>query len=217
MSHQGIRPGGLPPAFRGGIAASGLTLVELLTVIAIVAILAAVAVPDLQRFAAGSRIAEAGSSLRSAIELTRSEAIARAARAAVCRSLNPNDATPACSAVAGDGFGAIDWASGWIVYAKAGNNVADVFEAGDVIVRRQAPFAPGGGVARATIRSPGTAPLVFGWNGVRAAGPIGTFSIDYGPSTLAPPATLRADRGACLSLNVVGRIDSVRPVSGVCP
>lgn len=217
MRYSGVCPTRLDPTTTAVRGVAGFTLVELLTVIAIVAILAAAAVPSLQRFAAGSRINEAGSGLRSAIELARSEAIARAGRAAVCRSLNANDASPTCSAVAGSGFGAIDWASGWIVYAKAGANAGDTFEAGDVVVRRQAPFAAGSGAARVTIRSPGAAPLVFGWNGVRTAGPIGTFVVDYGPATESPAATLRADQGTCLALNVVGRIDVVRAVSGVCP
>ena len=90
----------------------GFTLVELLTVIAITAILAASALPGYTRLIAGGRIVEAGNSLRGTLELARSEATTRAVRVAVCRSGNANAAAPTCSAGAEGAFGGADWAVG---------------------------------------------------------------------------------------------------------
>lgn len=206
------------PASRVGqdIQEGGFTLVELLAVIAIAAILAAAAVPSFNRFLIAARVSQGESSLRGAIELARSEAVARSTRVGVCRSATGNDAVPACTQAATGGYGANDWAVGWVVYAKAAANAADAFEANDVVIRRQSALSPQAVGSRVMIWGPSAAPLVFGWNGVRTAGPMGTFGVDFGPAQSAP-GPLASESASCVAVNVVGRIDVSRPAGGVCP
>jgi hypothetical protein len=64
--------------------------------------------------------------------------------------------------------------------------------------------------------APAAGPLVYGWNGVRAAGPVGSFSIDHGAPTASRASPLRSDQARCLQVNVVGRIDLQPSVSGAC-
>jgi prepilin-type N-terminal cleavage/methylation domain-containing protein len=189
-------------------ASRGFTLIELLTVIAITAILAATAIPSFNRMIVGGRVSEAGNSLRSGLELARSEATTRSVRVGICRSGNANAGAPTCSAGAEGAFAGTDWAVGWIVYAKADANAGDVFENGDVLLRRQDTLGGAQGGERI---------MVFNWNGLRIAGPAGTFAIDHGPPLAALPATLAADQASCLGVNVAGRLQYARPVGGVCP
>jgi Tfp pilus assembly protein FimT len=185
-------------------------------VIAIVAILAAIGMPSLEPMMASARISSAGSALRGGLELARSEAMTRGGRAGVCRSADSNAAAPTCTDAAAGAFGANDWAAGWIVYAKAEVNTGDIFQAGDVLVRRQPPLAPST-EARAMVWAPAAGPFVYGWNGVRVAGPVGSFSIDHGAPVSARPSTLASHLAGCLQVNVVGRLESRRSASGACP
>lgn len=185
-------------------------------VVAIVAILAAIGSPSFEALITGARVSAAGSALRGALELARSEAVTRGTRAGVCRSADSNAAMPACSDDAALGFGANDWAAGWFIYAKAEGNAGDGFETGDVVVRRQPALAPGG-QARAMLWAPAAGPIVYGWNGIRVAGPVGAFAIDHGNPVAARPATFYSNQARCMQLNVVGRIDEARAVAGACP
>jgi type IV fimbrial biogenesis protein FimT len=196
--------------------AGGFTLVELLAVIAVAAILAATAVPSFTRFLISARVSQAENSLRGAIELARSEAVVRSTRVGVCRSATSNEAVPSCTQAATGGYGATDWAVGWLVYAKAAANAADAFEANDVVIRRQSALSPQATGSRVMVWGPAAAPLVFGWNGVRAAGPVGSFGVDFGPA-LSAPGPLTSASASCVAVNVVGRIDVSRPTGGVCP
>jgi len=197
-------------------AGTGFTLVELLVVMAISAILAAAAIPGFNRFTTAARLSEASSALRSALELARSEAMARAARVGVCRSVAPNAAAPACSTAAAGGFPGGDWASGWVVYQKAAANPGDVFEAGDTVIHRQQPLAPAAEGSRVVIWAPANGALVYNWNGVRAAGPVGAFALDFGIATLSTRTALLSNQAVCLGVNMVGRIEQVRSVAGAC-
>ena len=185
-------------------------------VIAIVAILAAIGMPSLEPMMASARISSAGSALRSGLELARSEAMTRGGRAGVCRSANSNAATPTCDDTASGSFGAGDWAAGWIVFVLAETNATDTFQAGDLLVRRQPPLAPST-EARAMVWAPAAGAFVYGWNGVRVAGPVGSFSIDHGAPVSARPSTLASHLASCLQVNVVGRLESRRSASGACP
>ncbi len=194
----------------------GFTLVELLVTIAVMSILAVAAAPGLQGFVADGRLSSASVSLRSAIELARSEAMTSGRRAAVCRSANPTDAAPRCSDSTVGNRGATDWGTGWIVYVKGDPDTTDAFAPGDRLVRRDGPFGTAENASRTAIWAPATGPLVFGWNGVRAAGPVGMFAFDFGPPLVERPTPLRWRSPRCLQVNAVGRIDVQTPNARVC-
>ncbi len=193
----------------------GFTLIELLVVIAISAILMAVALPSFRGFAEGSGLHSGRAALRSALELARSEALARSGRVGVCRSTDANEAAPSCSTTAAGGFGGNDWAAGWIVYAKAAANTGAVFEAGDVIVRRHPALAIATDARRLAIWAPAAGSVVFDWNGLRVAGLTGSFLFDWSGDT-ARPAVARSTRALCLAVNVAGRTEALDPAAGVC-
>ena len=79
----------------------GFTLVELLTVLVMLAILAAIALPSLASAMAGQRLRAAGTDFMSSLLIARSEAIKRNAQVQVA----PQDGT--------------DWTTGWRVTAVA--------------------------------------------------------------------------------------------------
>jgi Tfp pilus assembly protein FimT len=191
--------------------------VELLFVLLISAVLGFLATPSFGRLTEGAAVSKGQSALRMAIELARSEAIARASRAGVCRSPNANAPAPTCDDAAAGPIAARDWAAGWIVYAKGVGNAAPTFEAGDTLVRRQPSLATGSARGRVALWAPTAGALVFDWNGLRSAGPQGSFLIDWAPTGAVRPATALSPRARCLVLGATGRVDSVTPSSGACP
>ena len=85
----------------------GFGLIELITVIAIVAILTVIALPSYQRVLQRNRVITDANDFLAAINLARNEAVARGRPVSVCASAD--GAT--C-----DGTGVIDWSGGYIVF-----------------------------------------------------------------------------------------------------
>jgi len=109
---------------------SGVTLMELVVVVAIASILFAIAVPGYAYFVSANRIAVATNDLVSSLQLARSEAIRRAARITVCKSDNAMSAVPSCNPAAA-------WQAGWIVFVDGGGK--GVIESTDQILRVYGP------------------------------------------------------------------------------
>lgn len=87
----------------------GLTLVELMVTMAILAIVATLAVPSIQTFVARNAMRNLGADFTTAVQFARSEAISRNQCVAICMSTTVGAANTC--AVAGE-----DWAAGWIVF-----------------------------------------------------------------------------------------------------
>ena len=85
----------------------GFTAIELLTVMAIIAIIAAIAMPDLSNLLVNQRLRAAGTDLMSSLIVARSEAIKRN---------GPVEVRPASGT---------DWTQGWVVQATASNEQLD--------------------------------------------------------------------------------------------
>jgi len=88
----------------------GFSLLELMIVLAIIAVVSALAVPSLVSFIKNSRLDSESESLVVMINKTRQLAISSGRRAFLCRSDDVN--TPACLTVTGDA----DWAYSKLVY-----------------------------------------------------------------------------------------------------
>jgi len=116
-------------------AEQGFTLTELLTVIAIGGILAAMAVPSFQDMVANSRITSTTNTLIGQLSLARSEAVKRNQNVVLCRSANATAATPTC-----DGGGA--WEDGWLLFVNVDEDATPDFNpgAGDILLRVQEPL-----------------------------------------------------------------------------
>lgn len=109
---------------------SGVTLMEMVVVLAIVSILFAIAVPGYAYLASTNRIAAATNDLVTSLQLARSEAIRRAARVTVCKSDSATNAAPSCNPGAA-------WEDGWIVFVDGGSR--GVIEGGDETLRVHGP------------------------------------------------------------------------------
>lgn len=87
-------------------ALRGFTLIELMVVVAVLAILATVAVPGMRDFVQQNRLAAQSNELVGSFALARSEALKRGAPVSVCRSADGASCTG-------------NWQDGWIVFADS--------------------------------------------------------------------------------------------------
>lgn len=107
----------------------GITLLELVTVMGIVAILMAIAVPSYRYVTNANRIAAEVNGLLGDMQYARAEAIKEGQTVTVCVSSNGT----AC-----DGPGATNWQNGWIVFSDVLNDYQ--VDPGDPVLRVQSAF-----------------------------------------------------------------------------
>ncbi|MCS4509842.1 GspH/FimT family pseudopilin [Xylophilus ampelinus] len=146
---------------------AGLTLIEVMVALAIVAILGLVAVPSFVAYQRNSELSSAANSLLSAVTMARSEAMKRNLKVLVVP------------------FSENSWASGWKVFAD--NNKDGTFSLGDdVIAQRDALlpsyFATPVGTNNAAAGTPGGPYLMFDGSGYaanRGAGSVYNLSIQF--------------------------------------
>lgn len=109
----------------------GLTLVEIIIAIAVLAILSAIALPAFRSFTSSSQATSAANDFVSALNLARSEAVTRSITVSVCKSADQTSCTT-------EG----DWHQGWIVFIDADNDGS--VDTGEEILRVYS--APGGDI-----------------------------------------------------------------------
>ncbi|HSP31768.1 MAG TPA: GspH/FimT family pseudopilin [Halomonas sp.] len=113
----------------------GFTLIELLVTIAVLAIVLSIAVPSFQDMARRNRLTSETNNLVSALAIARSEAIKRGSVVTVCKTSNPDAATPTCASGA-------SWADGWIVFTDTGTR--GTVDGTDVRLKIQQPAGTNG-------------------------------------------------------------------------
>jgi type IV fimbrial biogenesis protein FimT len=131
----------------------GFTLLELLTALAISAIIAGIAIPSLRDMTMRQRMTGAAQDLHADLALARSEAVTRATNVTVC----PSSDLATCT---NDG-----WANGRLVFVDPNANGA--IDVGELVVKQSEPLAAGftatPGAGFVTFNSRGqAAPVIIG-------------------------------------------------------
>lgn len=126
------------PTERGAPAArqAGFTLVELLTVVTIVAILMAVGVPSYRYVTTDNRMSTEANQLLGDLQYARSEAVREGQTVTTCVAQSTSATSPSCAAA-----GTTTWQNGWIVFGDVNND--QTIDSGDPVLRIQRPFAGG--------------------------------------------------------------------------
>lgn len=111
---------------------SGFTLLELMVVLAIAGVLAAIAIPAMSNFVRNSRITAAANDVMAALHFTRSEAIKRRQPVTLCTSANAQAAAPACANS--------PLLTGWIAFVDV--NQSESVDAGEAILLQHEAMNP---------------------------------------------------------------------------
>jgi type IV fimbrial biogenesis protein FimT len=166
---------------------AGLTLVELLVGVALLAVVLSVAAPQFSQWGRGTRVNVHASDLQSSLSYARSESSRRGVRVTLCRSADPTAADPVC---AGSG----SWSTGWLVFVDnvhIPGNTPGVLDGADRVLRIGEP-------GRDSVIS--TTGNLGAWLAYSPQGLVRTVS---GPANGAF-ALCQAPHGKRLTLNAVG-------------
>jgi type IV fimbrial biogenesis protein FimT len=168
-------------------AGRGFSMPELLTALAIAAVLLGLALPDLAGLLRARQLRAATDDLFGAISLARAQAIARNQRIL----LLPRDA------------GGSDWTQGWTVFAdRDGDGAAGVGD--DILSVHEA--LPAGMRAAFAFTSP-AAPYYIAYNGAgRSCGAAGSASARWGTLSLFHGGAIRR-----IKINMLGRARTCNP------
>lgn len=109
---------------------SGFTLMELVIVLAVIAIIATLAIPNAGGYVDNNRMASAASDLATALQTARAESVGRNSPVTLCVS---NPAGTQC----GDAPG--QWDQGWILFVDSDTD--DTVDAGEEIIQYHEPLA----------------------------------------------------------------------------
>jgi type IV fimbrial biogenesis protein FimT len=93
--------------------AQGFTLTELMTTVAVLAVVLTVGVPNFRDMIQTNRMAAQANDFLSALNLARSEAIKRGTRVTLCKSANLSSCDTSSSGL---------WSQGWIIFVDDNNN-----------------------------------------------------------------------------------------------
>jgi type IV fimbrial biogenesis protein FimT len=165
-----------------GLRGKGVSLVELLVVLALAAILAGVAMPAFHDVLRRQRLRTATNDLLAAIDLTRSQAIARGGKVLMA-PLEP---------------GGADWQPGWTVFVDQNGNRRP--DAGELLIYRHGPIADG--IIVSSKFSSGAAPTYLAYNAAgRACSAGNSLAARWGTLSLAQGEDVRN-----IKINMLGRV-----------
>lgn len=103
--------------------AAGFTLIEVMIVVAILAIFAGIATPNFRELITQNRMTSQANDLLAALQFARSEAITRGRRVSLCALDDTGDLSTECSGS--------NWHFGWIVFAEGLTGEIGKYEAAD--------------------------------------------------------------------------------------
>lgn len=121
---------------------SGVTLIELLVVLVIVGILAVLAVPSFARLAATTSVTSQVNDFIADSRFARTEALRRGMSVTMCRSSDPDAASPTC---AGTDVTS-GWEGGWIIFVD--NDSSNSRQNGEELLRVHAATPDSGGIRK---------------------------------------------------------------------
>lgn len=181
---------------RNNLKYRGLTLIELMITLVILAVTATMATPAMQRLLQGNRLRTETTRLLDAVNLARSEAVMRNTPVSLCPSVMASSGIPACTS---------SYAQGWMVFANRDRD--SVFDAdSDEVIRAFGAIPAGYSLTNMA--------------GTRPAGDLITYLPD-GSSRLnrsllfCPPASRMVEPRAVV-INRVGRA-RISVGEGLCP
>ncbi len=172
------------------IKSKGFTLVELLVVIAVIAVLTTLAAPSFKALIQSNSMSSTVNTFLADLRFARSEAIRRGGWVVMCRSNLPEAASPTC------GTGStVGWESGWIIFHDLNNNGQKI--AAEPLLRAQGPTT-----AVNTIAESGAA-TVFRFTATGRLNLSATTSVQFGSD---PPFANNVQRIVCVNLSGRARI-----------
>lgn len=113
--------------FIGITRISGFTLIELVVTLVVASTLMVITTPTMRTFIQNQRISGQVNDLLGDLNIARSEAIRRATSVTVCKSTNPQAATPACNPAGAD------WTTGRVIFADT--DADGTIDAGEAVLR----------------------------------------------------------------------------------
>lgn len=169
----------------------GYTLVELMIVVAVMAVLLAIAVPSFRDATLGSKLSSYANNFVSSVNLARGEAIKRNAEIKLCVS---TDGTTCASG---------GWEQGWIVFRDIDDN--DTVNTADTLIQHQSALPVG---FKITASDGGGPMITFPAIGVPITGD-GTFTL-----CRATPDVGKQER--VITLGISGKTIVSRTTTGIC-
>lgn len=177
----------------------GFTMIELMVVIAIVAILTTLAAPSFVQLITKNNVSSAVNTFLADMRFARSDAVRRGGGVVMCRSDNPETTStsgPTCGSGSTRG-----WESGWIIFRDQNNNGARNYNADpaldDTVLRVQAPITSINSIAE-----PGAA-TAFKFTATGRLNPSSITHLQFGSN---PPFVTDAQRIVCVNQGGRARI-----------